>query len=497
MKHSEQKSAFGDFQTPLELALQCCQAVQEVFSAPQYTIEPTCGQGAFVIAAGRQFTNSRVLGFEINDVYRKGARDAIQKESDGIQSRTQIKKQDFFLTNWKQQRERLEGRVLFVGNPPWVTNSQLGVLGSKNLPAKSNVDGLRGIDAMTGRSNFDISESIVNSLLGCMYADQDFLAMLIKTATARKVLRQSWKEGRKFSHASIRLIDANASFCVNVDACLLMVAPTAKRRRKSVCYVSESIDKPTKNVAFGWFAGQLVANPVLAAKTDFLIGDDKTPWRSGIKHDVSRVVELSEVDGQIQKQDGTVIRIERGALFPLAKGADVANNRTECENRRLLVTQRSLNEGSDQIASDFPLAYRYLVNHLAEFESRKSSIYRNRDPFALFGVGPYTFQPWKIAICGLYKRLQFTILGPVAGQPVVTDVTCYTLSFDHQRQAEFVKQLLDSKLAIDFFQARIFWDAKRPITAEVLRKLNLRKLAIANDRQTQYEALFSPSIDPT
>jgi hypothetical protein len=36
--------------------------------------------------------------------------------------------------------------------------------------------------------------------------------------------------------------------------------------------------------------------------------------------------------------------------------------------------------------------------------------------------------------------------------------------------------VLNSKPAREFYAARIFWDAKRPITVEVLRQLNIGKL---------------------
>ena len=79
-------------------------------------------------------------------------------------------------------------RILVIGNPPWVTNSDLGQLGSNNLPTKTNFQGLRGFDARTGKSNFDISEWILVRLIEALPPD-GAIAMLCKTMTARKVLR--------------------------------------------------------------------------------------------------------------------------------------------------------------------------------------------------------------------------------------------------------------------------------------------------------------------
>jgi hypothetical protein len=44
------------------------------------------------------------------------------------------------------------GPTLVIGNPPWVTNSQLSVLDSANRPARTNTKNARGIDAITGSS---------------------------------------------------------------------------------------------------------------------------------------------------------------------------------------------------------------------------------------------------------------------------------------------------------------------------------------------------------
>jgi hypothetical protein len=311
-----------------------------------------------------------------------------------------------------------------------------------------------------------------------MRPDQDHLAMLVKTATARKVLRMQWRSGATFSHASLRRIDSKQQFGVSVDACWLMLSPGAKRRsRAQVCLQSDHIDTLPVSSGLAWHEGQLVSNAKLAKRTASLCRPQSTPWRSGVKHDVSRVLEMHIVDGCLQRQDGAKVDIESDMVYPLAKGADVANNRTNCSVRRMLVTQRRLNDSTDDLKARLPKTYRYLDNNRLAFERRKSSIYRNRDAFALFGIGGYTFAPWKIAICGLYKKLQFTLLSPVDDKPVLVDDTCYLLGFDKPTHAKQVLRLLMSDTATDFFESRIFWDAKRPITADILRSLDLSALA--------------------
>jgi len=95
----------------------------------------------------------------------------------------------------------------------------------------------------------------------------------------------------------------------------------------------------------------------------------------------------------------------------------------------------------------------------------------------MFGVGDYSFAPWKIAISGFYKKLDFKVVGPYAGKPVVLDDTCYFVACRTREEAIFVAELFNSQIARDFFSGFIFWDQKRPITLDVLRRLDLLRLA--------------------
>ena len=107
---------------------------------------------------------------------------------------------------------------------------------------------------------------------------------------------------------------------------------------------------------------------------------------------------------------------------------------------------------------------------------RRSSIYRGQPPFAIFGVGEYSFAPWKVAISGLYKRVRFCIVGPEEGRPVMLDDTCYFLPFPNEPDARRAALALQSELAGQFFRGRVFWDAKRPINKAILQALDLRRL---------------------
>jgi hypothetical protein len=166
----------------------------------------------------------------------------------------------------------------------------------------------------------------------------------------------------------------------------------------------------------------------------------------------------------------------------------VANGRA-APNRFLLVTQRALGEDTEQIRDSAPKTWAYLLAHRRRLDARKSSIYRGKPAFAMFGIGDYSFAPFKVAICGLYKRLSFRVVGPVDGRPVMLDDTSYFLPCWDPVQAEELCRALNGERAQDFFRARVFWDSKRPINKSLLQALSLDALLRAEGRASP----FSPS----
>jgi hypothetical protein len=143
----------------------------------------------------------------------------------------------------------------------------------------------------------------------------------------------------------------------------------------------------------------------------------------------------------------------------------------------MLVPQQAVNESTAHIAGDAPKTWEYLMRHKALLEKRGSSIYKDRSPFSIFGVGEYSFAPWKVAISGFYHSLDFRLVTTHRHKPIVVDDTINFIPCQSREEANLFLRILNSELAREFFGAFIFWDAKRPITTEILQKLNLLTLA--------------------
>ena len=462
------KVEFGNFQTPDILAHQACQVLLRLGVSPKSIVEPTCGKGTFLRASQNAFPEcSRSLGFEINPDYAQIAKSVEQSE---------IHCENFFQRDWPGTLDGLQEPVLVIGNPPWVTNSAVGSLGGTNLPPKSNYQRLSGFDAATGKSNFDVSEWMLSHLLGCLSGRKAVLAMLCKTSVARKVLQYAWTRELQVAMSAIYAIDSARHFGVSVDACLL-VCELEPGKVSRECLFHQDVEETAPDSIFAFYGGRLVADLDAAQAYSHLCGTSPLKWRSGIKHDCSRIMELyPKGGGKFENGLGEIIRLEPNYLYPMLKSSELMKSAL-IPSRHMLVTQQSIGEDTTQIKHNAPRTWSYLQSHADHLGRRASSIYRNHPKFSIFGVGPYSFSPWKVAISGFYKRLDFRCVGPTESKPIVLDDTCYFLPCQTERDAKILIRMLNSKAAKGFFRSFIFWDAKRPITAQLLASLDLRKLA--------------------
>jgi hypothetical protein len=460
---------FGDFQTPAVLCRQVLNLVRQLPISPATIVEPSCGTGGFLAAAAEMFPAAALCAVEINPEYLKetkarlGARTAL------------LINDSFFNVNWPQQIADLPGPILVIGNPPWVTNSTQSLLASNNIPTKSNFQNFTGLDALTGKSNFDISEWMLIRSLQWLHDKHGMLAVLCKLTVARKVLSFAWKHNIAIAEARIYRVDAASHFAAAVAACALILIIDGRSRSLGCAYYPH-IESAVPSREFGNVDGVVVSDLETYTRYRGLRGESRRfTWRSGLKHDCAKVMELRRGADGLRNGYGERVQIEDTYVFPLVKSADICGFR-EAPQKYVIVPQSKVGEETRSIELRAPLTWAYLESHRSAFERRTSVIYRHKPDFSIFGIGGYSFAPWKIAISGLYKQLTFKLFGPREGKPVFFDDTVYFLPFADDDQARRVLELLRSAPAQGFLRSMIFWEDKRPITAELLRRLDLEQL---------------------
>lgn len=476
---------YGDFQTPLDLAEQAISVLKKLGIHPFSVLEPTCGKGSFLLSAAQAFSGAKkLIGIDINEQHLNDLKTRVA-EIDEVK-RIRLVLGDFFTFDWHKLLATLPEPILIVGNPPWVTSAELGLLQSKNLPRKSNFQVRRGYDAITGKSNFDISEWMMLKHFEWLKERRGIIAVLCKTSVARKILSHAGKNDLPISLAHMYLIDAQKYFGASVDACFFVVVLHEKTASKD-CLIYQNLTDGRPSHSIGFHDNLMLSNVQKYERLRHLKGIDYSyTWRSGIKHDCSKVMELERSSQGYKNGLGELIKLEHDYIYPMLKSSDIGNGDVRLGRKYMLVTQRFVGEDTKGIKRTAPATWRYLENHDDALSKRASSIYYNRPRFSIFGVGGYSFSPWKVAISGFYKRLSFKVVGLLEGKPVVLDDTIYFLPCWFETEANFIAHLLNSQPALDFLDSMIFWSDKRPITIDILKKLDLHALSKERGKEEDY-----------
>lgn len=196
-------------------------------------------------------------------------------------------------------------------------------------------------------------------------------------------------------------------------------------------------------------------------------------WHSGIKHDCSKVMELNLKNSKLINKQKTVVDIERDLVFPLVKSSAFKKPILTNYTQFVIVTQTKPKQNTKYIQYSYPKTWKYLNNNIDYFRERKSVIYRNSALFSMFGIGDYSFFPYKVGLSGFYKKPLFCLLH--SAKPVMTDDTTYFLAFNDYNIAYAMMLLLNSKTVQEFLMSIAFLDNKRPYTIKLLSRLDLKK----------------------
>ena len=458
------KREFGDYQTPLEFAAEICRFLKvERKINPSTVLEPTCGVGNFLRAA-LEFDAEKYFGIELNPEHCKTCAENLSDERITIINANFF---DFDLSAVPKEN------LLVIGNPPWVNNETLSKLKSANLPPKSNFKRFKGLDALTGAANFDICEYILLKLVNAFRNTSTAIAVLCKTSTARNVFTELRRAEINFSACEIFEFDASKIFGISASACLLLVKLAGENVSSNVCKIfSLTTPHDVKNILTcdaGFLHGSEVS---FAGKCCF-------EWRQGIKHDCAKVLELTFTDGHLQNGAGELVDLEDDLIFPLIKSSSIKQAVITEFPKRLLLTQRRVNENTSHIEADFPKTWHYLNRNVEHFTRRKSSIYRGKPKFSVFGVGDYSFAKYKVVVSGFYKVPLFALIFSPDGKPVMTDDTTYFIGFESFATAYTVMLFLNSSPVQKFLTSTVFLDAKRPYTKKVFGQIDFGKLVSA------------------
>ena len=474
------RTEYGDFQTNRELVKSIANLLTRKSVNPTVVVEPTFGKGSFIIAALDAFSTIRyIYGIEIYKPYIWETKFSIldyyldhpqQHKPEIMLNHFNIYDFDFKTIAKKHSSEEF----LIIGNPPWVTNAKLGSLDSENLPVKSNFKNHSGYDAITGKGNFDIGEYIAMMMFDAFQNVSGHFAFLVKNSVIKNIISGQRERKYKISFLEKYSIDSKKEFNAAVESALFFCklnSDPAFECREYDFYSGASFN------SYGWVDNKFVSNSEHYAHYSLVDGVCPFEWRQGVKNDCSEVMELERKGDIFINGFNEEVFIEEDLVYGILKSSDLKNSVTDQSRKFTIVTQQKIGQETNYIKTKYPLTYKYLFQYKEIFENRKSSIYKGKPSFSIFGIGDYSFKPYKVAISGLYKKYSFNLVLPNAGKPLMLDDTCYFIGFNNIEYAVYTHILLNSEIAIEFLKSVTFLDAKRTFTKDVLMRIDLLKIA--------------------
>jgi len=186
---------------------------------------------------------------------------------------------------------------------------------------------------------------------------------MLPYSVARKIIRQVKKKSENRFSGYIYLIDAKAYFGASVEACLCILSTNLNSGMDYEIY--ENLKAKKASYSIGERDGLIIRDTAKYEKWRHLSGQDlKYLWRSGIKHDCSKVMELERIqDALFQNGFGMQYTLEENYLYPLLKSSDIGNNRTLYSRKLVLITQKSVGEDTSVIQEKAPKTWQYLLEH--------------------------------------------------------------------------------------------------------------------------------------
>ena len=110
---------------------------------------------------------------------------------------------------------------------------------------------------------------------------------------------------------------------------------------------------------FALHQGAAIANLTHYKKYQYLDGVSCYQWRSGIKHDAAKVMELTCQEDRLVNGFGETVDLEATYLYPLLKSSDIGNGRS-IARKYVIVPQNSLKDDPQTIAIHAPKTWAYL-----------------------------------------------------------------------------------------------------------------------------------------
>lgn len=506
---SSSRLVFGEYYTPPGLAEL---GVSEVASRVDdfgrgIVVDPGCGAGAFLTAVLRRKRrdalsdslspaalldrlSTTVVGIDVNPVAVAAARTAyllallpVVREAAVDRVSLPVFLGDALGLTDEVPETGVEGRATaLVGNPPWIPWERLPSAQKDRLKA-GPIDRLdlfehRGATARLGHANDDLSLPFVWTCLDRFLRDDGVAAFVLKRAHLRGPAGQLVRSGRVGSRPlavahvhdfgtvdPFEGVDAAAALYVfslgtdRGDRGDVVSAETDSTSSTSLSPVPATVWERTDTTPEfeSLSALESTLTPTDTGLVPVNADDPSGPWhradadvgalgecaysiRHGLKDDAKAVFSVD---------DDLFGRIEPTHVYPYLRSKHVVKWGLFGHDRFLVPQRQAGEENVSDLETESPATYDYLEANRERLEARGSSWF-DRGPFySLFGLGPYTWAPYKVVWCRLGFKPHFAVVSTVddpdlGRKTVVPGDHCMFVACEKEREAHYLCALLNA-----------------------------------------------------
>jgi hypothetical protein len=379
-----------------------------------------------------------------------------------------------------------------VGNPPWIPWERLP-RAQKDRLRDGPVDRLglfdyEGAAARLGHANDDVSLPFVWTCLDRYLRDEGVAAFVLKRDLVRGPAGRLVRSGRVGRRP---LVVEHVHDFAAVDPFAGVDAATALYVFRVGAAEAETADEPhktdatdeadeTDRTATGTSARSVVPSTVwepTGTDPDFgslaslraTLGrtetglqpidpeDRASPWhrtdaavdalgpcayriRHGLKDDAKAVFSVD---------DDLLEEIEPTHVYPYLRSKHVVKWGLFGHDRFLVPQRQAGADNEDALAREAPTTYAYLERNRERLEARRSSWFDAGPFYSLFGLGPYTWAPYKVVWCRLGFNPEFAVASTVddptlENGTVVPGDHCMFVACDDEREAHYLCALLNA-----------------------------------------------------
>jgi hypothetical protein len=312
---------------------------------------------------------------------------------------------------------------LYLGNPPFVNYTDLPEdyrekirpLWINYMPVK------KSFSLLLGESRGDVASLIFYHTLKSYVKEKGQFGVVLPNSLIKgNKATQGFREFREISVERIVDITQSEAFANTNRACFYLLGQRGGVTTYPIPYEKKDI------------TASLI-------KDNGLLIEEKLALGEGSDYAIRQGINTLGANGVFFFDDKP--DLENELLFPLLRSSDVGENRAEPSRWVLLPYNR---EGhvleENRLEKTYPQTWSYLLSQKETLENRKSR-FAKKSWYALFGIGSYTFAPWKVVWRAMgAKRLEAAVItDAIPNQAMHGYIACESLE-----EANYLCSLLNS-----------------------------------------------------